>query len=71
MLLLVSEDGVVHTFTTSKLDAFVKMSEGQEMIKVCFSQLHFTSLSAIDMPQACLNAPDPCADENLPAGEHR
>ncbi|CAG8008176.1 unnamed protein product [Penicillium olsonii] len=46
LLLVVSETGLVYTFTTPKLQPLVTKAEGKNLI------------------QACLNAPDPTANEN-------
>jgi hypothetical protein len=58
-LLVVSETGIVYTFTTPKFQPLVTTAEGQDVIQVCRSQSRFISRSAIDVSQAYLNAPEP------------
>lgn len=63
---MVSETGLVYTFTTRKLHPLVTKPEGKNLIQVCVhpSYRHPRMLlPANSHYQACLNAPDPEAAE--------
>lgn len=67
LLLVVSETGLVYTFTTPKLQPLVTKAEGKNLIQVCYSppprvcaRTPRPGVQADDAPrQACLNAPEP------------
>lgn len=50
LLLVVSETGLVYTFTTTKLQPLVQKPEGKNLIQVCFRFRSFSILS----PFLCL-----------------
>ena len=68
LLLVVSETGLVYTFTTPKLQPLVTKPEGKNLIQVRPSGLHIGPLHPNLCCQACLNAPEP-ADANGADGE--
>lgn len=61
LLLVVSETGLVYTFTTPKLQPLVTKPEGKNLIQVRYSPLP-TIASDTNASQACLNAPEPSTD---------
>ena len=69
LLLVVSETGLVYTFTTPKLQPLVTKPEGKNLIQVRPPQ-QIMSPHPLTIPsQACLNAPEP-ADSNGVEGEN-
>jgi pheromone receptor transcription factor len=68
LLLVVSETGLVYTFTTPKLQPLVTKAEGKNLIQVS-PLMHVSGVALIcaqtltrtfsAIPQACLNAPEP------------
>lgn len=67
LLLVVSETGLVYTFTTPKLQPLVTKPEGKNLIQVCFFSSHPRAMHRggsilLTRPQACLNAPEPSSD---------
>lgn len=76
LLLVVSETGLVYTFTTPKLQPLVTKAEGKNLIQVCqiargpffpetIPHLLPKPLLTLDRFKACLNAPEPSqAGEN-------
>lgn len=68
LLLVVSETGLVYTFTTPKLQPLVTKAEGKNLIQV--SSPLTILLFTLNVLQACLNAPEPSAgNENGVDGE--
>jgi pheromone receptor transcription factor len=62
LLLVVSETGLVYTFTTPKLQPLVTKPEGKNLIQVsCTTALW--SHRVADTSQACLNAPEPSSGD--------
>ena len=61
LLLVVSETGLVYTFTTPKLQPLVTKAEGKNLIQVCTEALR-TDSQWLTNRQACLNAPEPASD---------
>nr|POE79374.1 transcription factor of morphogenesis mcm1 [Quercus suber] len=71
LLLVVSETGLVYTFTTPKLQPLVTKPEGKNLIQVRRARIthpHSSSRTLTFSSQACLNAPEP-ADSNGVDGE--
>lgn len=68
LLLVVSETGLVYTFTTPKLQPLVTKPEGKNLIQVHSPTSHALCLPLTLHQQACLNAPEP-ADGNGEGGE--
>jgi pheromone receptor transcription factor len=68
LLLVVSETGLVYTFTTPKLQPLVTKPEGKNLIQVF---RHYGCLDLVANPvKACLNAPEPTTgNENGIDGE--
>lgn len=66
LLLVVSETGLVYTFTTPKLQPLVTKPEGKNLIQVCLNPPHPTlDEDSADDLKHCLNAPSPTgANEN-------
>ena len=75
LLLVVSETGLVYTFTTPKLQPLVTKAEGKNLIQVRILFFFFfffffvvaiynCSLTLGFPLQACLNTPDPASNEN-------
>lgn len=66
LLLVVSETGLVYTFTTPKLQPLVTKAEGKNLIQVrsFFPLENLGRMKLILRFQACLNAPDPTTTEN-------
>jgi pheromone receptor transcription factor len=62
LLLVVSETGLVYTFTTPKLQPLVTKAEGKNLIQVRI--LNPYSDSMLILVKACLNAPEPSGTEN-------
>lgn len=63
LLLVVSETGLVYTFTTPKLQPLVTKPEGKNLIQV--SPLFFgITIKPLKISKACLNAPEPAGNEN-------
>ena len=60
LLLVVSETGLVYTFTTPKLQPLVTKPEGKNLIQVSIPMNQMKSQTLINF-QACLNAPEPAA----------
>lgn len=58
LLLVVSETGLVYTFTTPKLQPLVTKSEGKNLIQVG-SRNPIAANWLLMVIQACLNAPEP------------
>lgn len=58
LLLVVSETGLVYTFTTPKLQPLVTKSEGKNLIQVGTLDPG-APVAMLTPPQACLNAPEP------------
>ena len=62
LLLVVSETGLVYTFTTPKLQPLVTKAEGKNLIQVSPYHYSDTPLDLAEMySQACLNAPEPAS----------
>jgi len=59
LLLVVSETGLVYTFTTPKLQPLVTKAEGKNLIQVISQCPHTNALALTPLTQACLNAPSP------------
>lgn len=60
LLLVVSETGLVYTFTTPKLQPLVTKAEGKNLIQVPSSCQPRVAQDTNPLPlQACLNAPEP------------
>lgn len=69
LLLVVSETGLVYTFTTPKLQPLVTKAEGKNLIQVG-SKLIALQYLILTQSQACLNAPEPAGgNENGVEGE--
>ena len=66
LLLVVSETGLVYTFTTTKLSPLVQKPEGKNLIQVCLPL--FTCQLALIPSQACLNAPEGYGPDGQPLG---
>ena len=62
LLLVVSETGLVYTFTTPKLQPLVTKAEGKNLIQVCY--VTPPDRLRTNLTQACLNAPEPSGGEN-------
>jgi pheromone receptor transcription factor len=62
LLLVVSETGLVYTFTTPKLQPLVTKAEGKNLIQVCARVNWCIRHSLINISQACLNAPEPAGN---------
>ena len=59
LLLVVSETGLVYTFTTPKLQPLVTKAEGKNLIQVTILTIQRRSCCLRESLQACLNAPEP------------
>ena len=64
LLLVVSETGLVYTFTTPKLQPLVTKPEGKNLIQVSSYPSQLNPRRTDTYLQACLNAPEPAGNEN-------
>ncbi len=70
LLLVVSETGLVYTFTTPKLQPLVTKPEGKNLIQVSCVAIQIVTWLLTLCLQACLNAPEPApGNENGIDGE--
>ncbi|KAJ5249224.1 transcription factor of the MADS box [Penicillium chermesinum] len=70
LLLVVSETGLVYTFTTPKLQPLVTKAEGKNLIQACLNAPDpTTNENGIDAPDAPAEAPEDVAHNNVPAGQ--
>jgi pheromone receptor transcription factor len=69
LLLVVSETGLVYTFTTPKLQPLVTKPEGKNLIQVGHTFPPVWPLHSWPLLQACLNAPEPASDGNVDPGD--
>lgn len=65
LLLVVSETGLVYTFTTTKLQPIVQKAEGKNLIQVS-NPAHGTCRIFVADQKACLNAPDGYGPDGQP-----
>lgn len=68
LLLVVSETGLVYTFTTAKLQPLVTKPEGKNLIQVGRCSHRRNGDPANALYQACLNAPDGILPDGTPSG---
>lgn len=74
LLLVVSETGLVYTFTTAKLQPLVTQPEGKNLIQACLNAPHGSLPSSMPVgtpmgrSSGQMNMPSPTASNNLPGG---
>lgn len=74
LLLVVSETGLVYTFTTAKLQPLVTQPEGKNLIQACLNAPHGAVPSAIPVgppitrSSGPMNIPGPPPTTNIPGG---
>jgi len=74
LLLVVSETGLVYTFTTAKLQPLVTQPEGKNLIQACLNAPHGSLPSSqpvgtqLGRPSGSMNMSGPPASANIPGG---